>query len=406
MRRREISRDTRERRGTASTWRSLGRRRLRARPTAAAWIRSRTARTSTRATSAARRARRRSRSTRRTRGNVIAGSNEIQRLPMRAMASTDGGATFTGVDLPLPPPRTNNGFDFGSDPGVAFDSNGNAYYSYIVVFFSTGGCDQRHGDGRRAVDRRRRDLDGDVLRTHRPGTRQFNDKPMITVDTGSGPPQPHLRRVGQRDRQLLVRQERQQRRPFVFRRRRRHVLLTRLGQRAVHRQDRRHRRRPVRHARTGRCTSRGRTTRTAMIADVASTDGGLTFSPPHIDRARWTRSSSTSPRRRRAARSSTRMRRVRAGALLLVHERQRRGTNVFVAKSTDGGVDVDLDRSARRRRPVQPVAGRRPVERLRQRRLLRHGDARGDLDDVHAGPLDERRARPTARRAGRERTDR
>ena len=71
--------------------------------------------------------------------NVIAGSNEIQRLPMRANYSSDGGATFKGVDLPLPPPRTQNGFDFGSDPGVAFDSAGNAYYSYIVVYFSTGG---------------------------------------------------------------------------------------------------------------------------------------------------------------------------------------------------------------------------------------------------------------------------
>src|SRR3954447_17148270 len=71
--------------------------------------------------------------------NVVAGSNEIQRLPMRAMASFDGGSTFTGVDLPLPPPRTNNGFDFGSDPSLAFDSNGNLYYSYIIVFFSTGG---------------------------------------------------------------------------------------------------------------------------------------------------------------------------------------------------------------------------------------------------------------------------
>ena len=28
--------------------------------------------------------------------NVIAGSNEIQRLPMRAMTSTDGGQSFTG----------------------------------------------------------------------------------------------------------------------------------------------------------------------------------------------------------------------------------------------------------------------------------------------------------------------
>ncbi len=72
--------------------------------------------------------------------NIIAGSNEIQRLPMRAMFSTDGGQTFTGVDLPLPPPLTNNGFDFGSDPAVAFDLRGNAYYAYIVVFFSAGGA--------------------------------------------------------------------------------------------------------------------------------------------------------------------------------------------------------------------------------------------------------------------------
>src|SRR6476661_617558 len=66
--------------------------------------------------------------------NVVAGSNEIQRLPMRSIASFDGGTTFAGVDLPLPPARTNNGFDFGSDPSLAFDSNGNVYYSYIIVF--------------------------------------------------------------------------------------------------------------------------------------------------------------------------------------------------------------------------------------------------------------------------------
>ena len=59
---------------------------------------------------------------------------------MRAMSSSDGGATFTGTDLPLPPPRTQSGFDFGSDPGVAFDANGRLYYSYIIVFFSKGGA--------------------------------------------------------------------------------------------------------------------------------------------------------------------------------------------------------------------------------------------------------------------------
>ena len=116
--------------------------------------------------------------------NVVAGANEIQRLPMRAMASFDSGATFTGVDLPLPPPRTGNGFDFGSDPGVAFDSNGNAYYSYIVVFFSAGGSINgtemavaRSSDGGRTWNA--------TYFAPQTGVGQFNDKPMITVDTGS-----------------------------------------------------------------------------------------------------------------------------------------------------------------------------------------------------------------------------
>jgi hypothetical protein len=116
--------------------------------------------------------------------NVIAGSNEIQRLPMRAMASFDGGASFTGVDLPLPPPRTNNGFDFGSDPSIAFDSKGNAYYSYIIVFFSSGGsingtemAVSRSSDGGRTWTA--------TYFAPQTGEGQFNDKPMITVDTGS-----------------------------------------------------------------------------------------------------------------------------------------------------------------------------------------------------------------------------
>ena len=114
--------------------------------------------------------------------NVLAGSNEIQRLPMRAMFSTDGGVTFTGVDLPLPPPRTQNGFDFGSDPGVAFDAKGNAYYSYIVVDFSTGGS--INGTAMAVA----RSSDGGKTWTatyfnQQTGTAQFDDKPFITVDT-------------------------------------------------------------------------------------------------------------------------------------------------------------------------------------------------------------------------------
>lgn len=116
--------------------------------------------------------------------NVIAGSNEIQRLPMRAMYSTDGGTTFTGVDLPLPPARTNNGFDFGSDPGVAFDSSGNAYYAYIVVFFGKGGG----VNGSEMAVARSADGGATWSATYfapETGNAQFDDKPMITVDTGS-----------------------------------------------------------------------------------------------------------------------------------------------------------------------------------------------------------------------------
>src|SRR5919109_1599227 len=63
---------------------------------------------------------------------------------MRAMFSTDGGQTFTGVDLPLPPPMTNNGFDFGSDPAVAWDnatgfSSSETHGNNVLVSFSTDG---------------------------------------------------------------------------------------------------------------------------------------------------------------------------------------------------------------------------------------------------------------------------
>jgi hypothetical protein len=117
--------------------------------------------------------------------NVIAGSNEIQRLPMRAMVSTDGGKTFDGVDLPLPPPLTNNGFDFGSDPNVAFDAAGNAYYSYIVVFFSAGGgINGTEMALARSTDRGK--TWSATYFNQQSGEGQFNDKPYVAVDTTGG----------------------------------------------------------------------------------------------------------------------------------------------------------------------------------------------------------------------------
>src|SRR5262245_38650573 len=71
--------------------------------------------------------------------NVLAaGSNEIFRDPMRGYFSTNGGSSWGGVDLPLPAPIGANGVRFGSDPTLAFDTRGNAFYGYIVVFFGNG----------------------------------------------------------------------------------------------------------------------------------------------------------------------------------------------------------------------------------------------------------------------------
>jgi hypothetical protein len=123
---------------------------------------------------------------------LVAGSNEIARLPMRGYFSSDGGTTWGGVDLPLPPPLTRNGFDFGSDPGLAWDTLGNVYYSYIVVFFSAGGAI----DGSEMAVARSSNgghtWNATYFSMHRGGAK-FNDKPMITVDTN--PDSPHYNNV-------------------------------------------------------------------------------------------------------------------------------------------------------------------------------------------------------------------
>src|SRR5258706_1868753 len=69
---------------------------------------------------------------------LAGGSNEIFRLPMRGYYSTNAGGSWGGVDLPLPPAKGANGTDFGSDPTLAFDTQGNVFYGYIVVYFGNG----------------------------------------------------------------------------------------------------------------------------------------------------------------------------------------------------------------------------------------------------------------------------
>src|SRR2546430_1714359 len=113
---------------------------------------------------------------------LAAGSNEIFRLPMRGYFSTNGGTSWGGVDLPLPPAQGTNGIDFGSDPGLAFDTRGNVFYSYIVVFFGNGNgvngtamAVARSSDGGRTYPQTELALLSQVG-----GSGHFNDKPMIT----------------------------------------------------------------------------------------------------------------------------------------------------------------------------------------------------------------------------------
>jgi hypothetical protein len=120
---------------------------------------------------------------------LAGGSNEIFRLPMRGYFSSDGGASWGGVDLPLPPPK-GNGLDFGSDPSLAFDTRGNVFYSYIVVFFGNGNGINgtamgvaRSSDGGRTYPRSQFTLFSDEG-----GSSHFNDKPMIAADTNTASP--------------------------------------------------------------------------------------------------------------------------------------------------------------------------------------------------------------------------
>src|SRR6266436_2656481 len=118
--------------------------------------------------------------------NLAAGSNEIFRLPMRGYSSSNGGSNWSGVDLPLPPAIGTNGIDFGSDPTLAFDTLGNTFYGYIVVFFSNGnGINGTQMAVARSTDGGKT-YPSVTFFSFENGTNHFKDKPMITADTNAG----------------------------------------------------------------------------------------------------------------------------------------------------------------------------------------------------------------------------
>jgi hypothetical protein len=114
--------------------------------------------------------------------NLAGGSNEIFRLPMRAYASFDGGSSWTGADAPLPPAKGANGIDFGSDPSLVFDTQGNLFYSYIVVFFGSGnGVNGTEMAVAKSIDGGK-SFPAATFFSFSSGSDHFNDKPMITAD--------------------------------------------------------------------------------------------------------------------------------------------------------------------------------------------------------------------------------
>src|SRR5215471_17730144 len=119
---------------------------------------------------------------------LAAGSNEVFRLPMRGYFSSDGGANWGGVDLPLPPAIGTNGIDFGSDPSLAFDTRGNLFYGYIVVFFGNGsGVNGSEMAVARSTDGGQTYPNVSFF-SFEGGSNHFNDKPMITTDTNLNSP--------------------------------------------------------------------------------------------------------------------------------------------------------------------------------------------------------------------------
>jgi len=116
-------------------------------------------------------------------------SNEIFRLPQRGYFSSDSGASWGATDMPLPPPLSGtNDTDFASDPGVAFDTLGNVFSSYIVVFFGNGsGVNGTELAVARSTDNGQT-FPSATFFSFATGGDHFNDKPLMAADTTPNSP--------------------------------------------------------------------------------------------------------------------------------------------------------------------------------------------------------------------------
>jgi len=120
---------------------------------------------------------------------LVAGSNEIFRDPMRTYVSRDGGATWSGLDLPLVDEQGTS-WSFASDPGVAIDTHSNIFYSSILIFSQDNNLKGDELVVNRSTDGGKTFAPGSIIKRDLNGgpAGQFEDKPLITADTNASSP--------------------------------------------------------------------------------------------------------------------------------------------------------------------------------------------------------------------------
>ena len=116
---------------------------------------------------------------------------------MTLYGSSDGGVTWTYNCAPWPTDDTGSvGTQmFGSDPSVAWDSNGNAYASYMLVSSGSGGVSSTSIVVAKSMDSGASWQSLGVVVDDLSNSATFDDKEMMTVDRTSNGPYSHPGRI-------------------------------------------------------------------------------------------------------------------------------------------------------------------------------------------------------------------
>jgi hypothetical protein len=122
------------------------------------------------------------------RDTLLAGSNSIEEGTMRIYSSTDGGRSWSGATAHPPPAKALA--TCSSDPGVAIDTRGRQYYSFVRAAPCSDGARQWVYVVVRAGPQA---AWSKPIRVAALGTARLDDKPAIAVD--NSPRSPHQGRV-------------------------------------------------------------------------------------------------------------------------------------------------------------------------------------------------------------------